>query len=102
MDYKNLPIAARCEPSAVMVEEGKTYAWCTCGLSEKQPFCDGAHKQCWTTDENGEPVKHFVSMKYVAEKTEEVWLCNCKHTKNPPFCDGSHKQLPAIKVEIAQ
>lgn len=95
MDYKQLPKVAKCEPTAVQVEAGKTYAWCTCGLSEKQPFCDGAHKASWTEDSNGEVQKHFVSLKFTAEKTEEVWLCNCKQTKNPPFCDGSHKQVKA-------
>jgi CDGSH-type Zn-finger protein len=93
MDYKKLPIAAKCEPTAVQVEAGKTYAWCTCGLSEKQPFCDGAHKQCWTEDENGEVQKHFVSHKFTPEQSGEVWLCNCKQTKNPPFCDGSHRMV---------
>ncbi len=28
----------------VEVEAGKTYYYCTCGRSEKQPFCDGKHK----------------------------------------------------------
>ena len=31
-------------PTGVTVEKGKTYAWCTCGLSVKNPFCDGSHK----------------------------------------------------------
>jgi CDGSH-type Zn-finger protein len=42
---EGFPKAAKCEPACVKVEAGKTYAWCTCGLSEKQPFCDGRHKQ---------------------------------------------------------
>ena len=29
---------------AVEVEEGKSYYWCSCGKSSKQPFCDGSHK----------------------------------------------------------
>ena len=29
---------------AVNVEEGKSYFWCTCGISSKQPFCDGSHE----------------------------------------------------------
>lgn len=97
MHHTQLPKAAKCEPTAVQVEEGKTYAWCTCGLSEKQPLCDGAHKACWTENESGELEKHFVSLKFTAEKTEEVWLCNCKHTKTPPFCDGSHRQVTIDK-----
>ena len=31
-------------PIGVNVLEGKSYYWCTCGLSVKQPFCDGSHK----------------------------------------------------------
>ena len=30
-------------PYAVDVEEGKSYFWCSCGLSSMQPFCDGSH-----------------------------------------------------------
>jgi len=31
-------------PKYVTVEQGKKYYWCACGLSKKQPFCDGSHK----------------------------------------------------------
>lgn len=31
-------------PYAVEVEAGKSYFWCSCGQSSKQPFCDGSHK----------------------------------------------------------
>jgi CDGSH iron-sulfur domain-containing protein 3 len=74
-----------CAPIAVNVEKDKTYAWCTCGLSEKSPWCDGTHK----TIENN-PYK---SLKVSFEKEGEVWLCQCKLTKNAPFCDGSHKEI---------
>jgi len=36
-------IAQKC-PFAVPVIEGQTYYWCSCGLSKKQPFCDGGHQ----------------------------------------------------------
>lgn len=84
MEY---PVMAKCEPACVKVEAGKIYAWCTCGLSEKQPFCDGKHK----TIEGAE----FRSLKVEFEKEQEVWLCQCKQTKNPPYCDGSHNALNA-------
>lgn len=71
-------------PAGIQVEKDKNYAWCTCGLSEKQPFCDGKHKAI-----EGMPFKPMV-VKFEEEK--EVWLCQCKHTKNPPYCDGSHKE----------
>ncbi len=93
MDHKLLPRTTACEPTAVLLEAGKTYAWCTCGLTEKAPFCDSAHRACWTENEQGELQKHFVSLKFTAEKTEEVLLCNCKQTKTPPFCDDSHYQV---------
>ena len=85
--FMTYPKIAACEPSLVKLEKGKTYAWCTCGLSEKQPFCDGRHK----TIEEGQ----FRSIKFVAEEDTEVWLCRCKHTGNPPYCDGTHNTLAA-------
>ena len=69
-------------PAEVKLVAGKNYAWCACGLSEKQPFCDGHHK---TTE--------FKPMVFKAETDETVWLCQCKHTHTPPFCDGTHKTL---------
>lgn len=70
-------------PIKVSVEEGKTYAWCTCGLSEKQPFCDGAHK-------GGE----FTPTKFTATESKEVHFCTCKQTDNAMgLCDGAHKKL---------
>jgi len=36
-------IAAK-QPVTVKLEAGRTYAWCRCGASKTQPFCDGTHK----------------------------------------------------------
>lgn len=62
------------------LEAGKNYAWCSCGLSETQPLCDGKHKGTGMTP-----------IVFKAEKKETKYLCSCKATKNAPFCDGSHK-----------
>ena len=35
------PERRRCTYQGVDVVEGKSYYWCTCGKSSKQPFCDG-------------------------------------------------------------
>jgi CDGSH-type Zn-finger protein len=66
----------------VMVLEAGDYWWCTCGLSENQPFCNGSHKG---TD--------FTPMKFTVEEKKQVALCLCKHTGNSPLCDGSHAKL---------
>ena len=36
-------ISAGNAPIGVDVLEGKSYYWCSCGKSSKQPFCDGSH-----------------------------------------------------------
>lgn len=74
-----LPKVCQKGPYAVDVEEGKLYSWCTCGLSAKQPFCDGSHKG---TD--------YRSCKWTADQSGTVYFCGCKATKSKPFCDGSH------------
>lgn len=74
-------VAAK-EPIAVELEAGKTYAWCTCGESSGQPFCDGSHK-------GGD----FTPLLFKAEETKTAYLCQCKQTDNPGFCDGSHNSL---------
>lgn len=76
------PIVAQKAPFKVDVTEGKTYFWCACGRSKKQPFCDGSHK-----DTGIEPVK------YTAEADKAVFFCGCKATGNKPVCDGSHSKL---------
>ncbi len=75
------PKVAQKSPYVVEVE-AKKYAWCACGLSQNQPFCDGSHK--------GTGIKPVV---VTFEKAQKVAFCGCKHTQNPPFCDGTHKNL---------
>ena len=31
-------------PQMEQLEFGKTYAWCACGMSVNQPWCNGFHK----------------------------------------------------------
>ena len=66
-------------PIGINVLQGKTYFWCTCGTSSKQPFCDGSHKGT-----------EFTPLAYKAEETKKMFFCACKQTNNQPFCDGSH------------
>ncbi len=68
-------------PYVLEMEPG-TYAWCSCGASAKQPFCDGSHKGSEFTP----------TMETIEEKTTKAW-CGCKSSKTGSFCDGSHKGL---------
>lgn len=76
------PIVAQKAPYRANIEAGKRYAWCACGRSAKQPFCDGSHK-----DTGIKPVV------FRAEETKEVWFCGCKASKRQPYCDGTHSTL---------
>lgn len=69
-------------PMAVELVENKTYAWCSCGKSEKQPFCDGSHKGT-----------EFEPLRFTVDKTGKQYLCGCKQTNNPPYCDGTHRKI---------
>ena len=66
---------------AIEVEKGKSYYWCACGKSSKQPLCDGSHKG-----------SEFTPLAYKAEETKKVFFCTCKATNNQPLCDGSHNK----------
>ncbi|MBF0327455.1 MAG: CDGSH iron-sulfur domain-containing protein [Alphaproteobacteria bacterium] len=70
------------QPIEVEVQEGKTYYWCACGRSKRQPFCDGAHKGTGISPS-----------AFTAGATETMWLCACKRTLDKPRCDGSHRDL---------
>ena len=76
------PVPAQIGPYQVELEEGRMYAWCACGLSERQPFCDGKHKGTGI-----EPTR------FKAESTGTFNICGCKDTDEAPFCDGSHNLL---------
>lgn len=68
------PYFQRAEPGA--------YFWCACGRSQKQPYCDGSHK-----DTAINPLRFTVD----ADKLQA--LCGCKRTGTPPYCDGTHLNL---------
>ena len=78
----NERVIAQREPFPVEVEAGKTYFWCACGRSQKQPFCDGSHK-----------VTALTPIAYKAETAGTLYFCGCKGSKRAPLCDGTHKTL---------
>ncbi len=76
------PTVAGTAPIMIEVEAGKSYWWCSCGKSAKQPFCDGSHKG-----------SEFVPTRYEATATGKAWFCACKRSAKGALCDGSHKKL---------
>lgn len=79
----DLPRMAHRGVMPVDVEEGKTYAWCACGLSKTQPLCDGSHKGT-----------AYEPQVFTADITATIFLCGCKHSNYGRFCDGTHNELP--------
>uniref|UniRef100_A0A096LUL0 Iron-binding zinc finger CDGSH type domain-containing protein n=2 Tax=Poecilia TaxID=8080 RepID=A0A096LUL0_POEFO len=78
------PVPAARLPYRVKLSAGKRYAWCACGHSKKQPFCDGTHKA---------KAPSISPLLFTADKNKTVMLCACKQTKNSPYCDGSHLKV---------
>ena len=69
-------------PQMEDLESGKIYAWCSCGHSSRQPWCNGAH--------TGTGLQPEV---FKAKESKKAAMCMCKQTKTPPYCDGSHTGL---------
>jgi CDGSH iron-sulfur domain-containing protein 3 len=73
-------------PFRAQLAAGEMAVWCACGLSQRQPYCDGSHKG--TTHK---------PLRYTAPQTLTVAFCGCKQTKAPPFCDGQHLAFRAAQ-----
>ena len=78
---ETLPKITQKSPYVVAEKSGKK-AFCSCGLSNKNPYCDGSHKGTGFSPE-------IIELK---EETTVAW-CGCKHSKKGAFCDGTHKKL---------
>ena len=78
----NSPKVVQKFPYKVTVESEKSYWWCSCEKSSKQPFCDGSHEGT-----------EFLPLKVKLDEEKDVFFCGCKMSKNGAFCDGTHKDL---------
>lgn len=76
------------KPYLVELDKDKNYAYCNCGLSATQPFCDGAHKGTG-----------FAPTVFQVQEAKTYALCGCRHTERGPFCDGTHKNLKDVSID---
>ncbi len=65
-------------PYIVQVEAGRTYRWCSCGLSQNQPWCDDSHAGTG-----------FEPIEFDAPISGEFHMCGCKQSDNKPYCFGT-------------
>ncbi|MCA9392826.1 MAG: CDGSH iron-sulfur domain-containing protein [Candidatus Omnitrophica bacterium] len=63
----------------VMTMKPGRYAWCSCGESRKQPFCDGNHEETGM----------FPVVVHIDHEQEVRW-CGCKSSESAPWCDNTH------------
>ncbi|MBU3583321.1 CDGSH iron-sulfur domain-containing protein [Polynucleobacter sp. 15G-AUS-farblos] len=64
------------------IDARNVYAWCGCGKSQTQPYCDNSH-----LDTGFQPVK------FSAFECKKVYFCGCKQTSKQPFCDATCVRL---------
>jgi CDGSH-type Zn-finger protein len=74
------------ERPIVLEETPGKKAYCQCGLSEKLPYCDGAHARNQTG---------LAPMVVEVPDAGKKAICQCHQSANKPWCDGTHSRLSA-------
>ena len=68
-------------PYVVKLARGNYY-WCACGLSKRQPYCDGSHRSSLCSP-----------IRVEQREAVEVVLCGCKQSASKPYCDCTHEKV---------
>jgi len=75
---ENAPLVLQQGPYVVQVEAGVDYRWCSCGMTNTEPWCDDSHVG---TD--------FEPIEFTAPISGEYHMCGCKESENAPYCFGT-------------
>ncbi len=76
------PQVAQKAPYIYKPEKDEKVAWCACGMSQSQPFCDGSHRG-----------SEFRPIVLDVQAGKPCAFCGCKQTGNAPMCDGTHSMI---------
>ncbi len=68
----------------VCQEEARTVAWCACGRSASQPYCDGTHSSEGTG---------LAPIVVNLDEAKTVACCGCKRSDHAPYCDVTPSSL---------
>ncbi|MBI4386122.1 MAG: CDGSH iron-sulfur domain-containing protein [Elusimicrobia bacterium] len=69
----------------VKEEQPGLKAWCACGHSQNQPYCDGSHGRLNTG---------MAPVRVEIKEAKKIAWCGCRRSNNKPYCDGTHSKLP--------
>jgi CDGSH-type Zn-finger protein len=69
-------------PAITALKANIKFAYCTCGLSETLPLCNGSHRGT-----------EFKPIKITPEHDIQINLCRCSKSNTKPECDGSHLKM---------
>ncbi len=75
-------------PLEVAVVADQEYLWCSCGLSENQPWCDQSHRS------------GCAPIRFTAAVSGMYVMCGCKRSENPPYCFGNCRGDPRARSAV--
>jgi CDGSH-type Zn-finger protein len=78
-------------PCIRMEKAGTKVAFCACGESGKDPYCDGSHAA-----KNTGKTPIVVDI----DKDKKMAWCMCKKSEIMPACNGSHAKYRMLKKEL--
>ena len=80
----SIPLNSGYWPYNTYLQRGKVYMWCSCGVAQNGPFCDGFCNHIVTRNR---PIYFNVN------ESGYYKMCQCKMSANAPFCNNTHRDV---------